>query len=370
MLVTIIVFILILSVLVFVHELGHFFTARKSGIAVEEFGLGFPPRIWGKKKGGTLYSVNWIPLGGFVKIKGEDGENRQDADSFGHKGFWTKSLVLSAGVLMNVVLAFVLLSFGFMFGLPQALDNSELNAPYVKGVKVQITAVIKDSPAAAAGIKANDQIIRLNGQEVQNEDQVLNYIKEHQEEEIVLSLASAGQIKDVSVKPGQVAGYEGGKALGINIVQVGLVKYGFWASWYHGLTATGILLFRIVLAFYGLLKNLIMGAGVAADLSGPVGVAVLTGQVVDLGLAYVIQFAAMLSLNLAVINFFPFPALDGGRFLFLVIEKIRRKPNNQKVENLIHNLGFSLLMLLIVFITYRDLLHYGGGIIGAVKGWF
>ncbi|MCX6785539.1 MAG: site-2 protease family protein [Candidatus Komeilibacteria bacterium] len=368
--VTIIVFILILSLLIFVHESGHFLTARQAGIKVEEFGFGFPPRIWGKKKGGTIYSLNWIPLGGFVKIKGENGEDRQDPDSFGHQGFWVKSLVLAAGVLMNVVLAFILLSFGFMFGLPQALDNSDLNQPYVKDVKVQIIAVVKDSPAEQAGIKANDQIVSLGRQEVKNQDQVLTYIKEHQSEAIALSVTEEGRLKEFSVKPAEVSGYPGGKALGLNIVQVGLVKYGFWASWYHGAIVTGLLLVKIILAFYGLLKNLIMGAGVAADLSGPVGVAVLTGQVVGLGFAYVIQFAAMLSLNLAVINFFPFPALDGGRFLFLVIEKIRRKPNNQKIENLIHNLGFSLLMLLVVFITYRDLLHYGGGIITAVKGWF
>ncbi len=371
MLLTIIIFILILSVLVFVHELGHFMVARKAGVKVEEFGLGFPPRLWGIKKGETMYSLNAIPLGGFVRLKGEDGSLSEERDSFGHQPFYAKGLILAAGVLMNIALAWFIFSAGYMIGLPTALSNDEFPRPEVSQLKVRVVGVAKDSPAEAAGLTGGDILLQIDGQPVVNQPMVTAYVKERQEQVIQLKVQKAGgEVKDYFLTPAKVA--EAGsddKVLGINILQTGLVKYGFGESFYRGLIIVGKLLFRIIAAFYGLIAGLISGAGLAVELSGPVGVAVLTGQAVELGISYVLQFAGMLSLNLAVINFFPFPALDGGRFVFAVIEKIRRRPNNRQVENLIHNLGFSLLLLLIVVITYRDL-SQSTGLIDKIKSLF
>lgn len=368
---TILVFILILSILIIAHEFGHFLTAKKSGVKIEEFGIGFPPRIWGKKgKDDIIYSINAIPLGGFVKLKGESGEERGEKDSFAHQPVRIRALILSAGVLMNVILAYVLFSLGFMLGLPVSINSEQINDPKVHNVKVQIVGVAKSSAAEQAGIKAGDQVLAIDGQAIITVEQLQQYIEENQTKELNISLARNNKSREVKVMPQEIEGFAQGRVLGVNLIQTGIVRYNFFRSWYEGLLAVGNLLIVIVLAFYNLFKNLILGMGVSVDLSGPVGVAVMTGQVVSLGWVYVLQFIALLSLNLAVINFLPFPALDGGRFLFLIIEKIRRRPINQKVENLFHNIGFTLLMLLIVVITYRDIIRYGGSFLEKIKGIF
>lgn len=356
MFLTIIIFILILSVLVFVHELGHFLVARKTGVKVEEFGLGFPPRAWSVKKGETLYSVNWIPLGGFVRLKGEDGSQREENDSFASKPFWAKGLILAAGVLMNALLAWVIFSAGYMIGLPTALANEDLHKPEVREMQIRIVGVQENSPAQATGLTSGDILLAVNNEPALSQQQVIDFVKNHQDQAVNLKVQKTnGEVEDYSLIPAQIEGSgTTDKVLGVNIMQTGLVRYGFFKSLYRGFIAVGSLLARIAVAFYGLIAGLITGAGLAQELSGPIGVAMLTGQAVNLGVNYVLQFAGLLSLNLAVINFFPFPALDGGRFVFALIEKIRRKPNNRQVENIIHNIGFSLLMLLIVIITYRD----------------
>ncbi|PIT90768.1 MAG: hypothetical protein COU22_00350, partial [Candidatus Komeilibacteria bacterium CG10_big_fil_rev_8_21_14_0_10_41_13] len=193
----------------------------------------------------------------------------------------------------------------------------------------------------------------------------------HQNEEIIVrAQRSDKQVIEVKVKPEILAGFsDHGKTMGVTIVDVGLVKYGFFESLYRGFAGAFKMLWKIILAFYTLLAGLITGQGLAMQISGPVGVAAMTGQVVDLGYRYVLQFAAVLSLNLAVINFVPFPALDGGRFLFLVIEKLRGKPVKQAVENVIHNVGFGILMILIIVVTYNDVISHSG-LIDKIKGFF
>ena len=368
---TILVFIIILGILVLAHEFGHFVTAKKSGVNVEEFGVGFPPRAWSKKgKDGVIYSINWIPLGGFVKLKGEDGSQNTDPDSFANKPARVKALILSAGVIMNVILAFVLFSFGFMFGLPVSISSDQLNDPNIYNVKIQISGVIKDSAADIAGIKIGDQVVMIDGAEMKTIEQVQEYIQVNQENELNLMLINGGKITEVKAAPFEIKDFSEGKVLGVNLVQTGTAKYGFFKSWYRGAIATWNIIVAIVVAFYNIFKDLFAGLGLSAHISGPVGVAVIAGQVITMGWIYVLQFAAVLSLNLAVLNFLPFPALDGGRFLFLIIEKIRRKPNNRLIENMVHNIGFTLLMLLVVFVTYRDIVKFGGGFIDRIKNMF
>ncbi len=362
MLLTIITFIIVLSVIVFVHELGHFLTARKLGVKVEEFGFGFPPRIWGYKKGETIYSINWIPIGGFVKIKGEDGTDRGETDSFTSQSAARRSLILSAGVIMNVILAFILLTIGFIIGLPAAIDGNT-DGIVVRQEEIQVIEVSPESVASTIGLKVGDQIISIDGQTFVSTDEMTSYIRndadgllnlqiKRVDEELFLSADLSGQSE---------------KILGVYLTEVGLVRYHWYEAIVQGFKATFFILWQIIVAFYLLLKGFILGTGPGLEVAGPVGVAVLTGQMARLGFSYLLQFTALFSLNLAIINILPFPALDGGRLLFILIEKIRRKPNNEAVEGVIHNIGFILLLVLIFVITYKDIAKYGSHILEFLK---
>lgn len=355
MFLTIIIFFLILGVIVFVHELGHFYTARKLGIGVEEFGFGFPPRIFSIKKNGIIYSLNWIPIGGFVKIKGESGDNN-DPDSFASQPIWKRAIVLFAGVFMNFILACVILSIGFGIGLPASLDGVPANAK-IRDKKIQVISVYPGSSAEKAGIKLGDYLISFDDNKFENSIDATNYIYNNQNKDIKIALVSVGENKIIQAKPENLEGIEDKKVLGVSLVDTGIVSYPWYSAPIHGFKSGINLTIAISEAFYNLLAGLFHGEG-AKDVSGPIGVAVFTGHAISMGWEYILQFMALLSINLAIINIFPFPALDGGRLLFLAIEKIRRKPNNQKIEAIVHNLGFGLLMLLMVLVTYKDVLKY------------
>lgn len=376
MFLTVITFIIVLSVLVFAHELGHFMMARKFGVKAEEFGFGFPPRAWGFYKNtqgkwrhifgsqevadcpGTVYSINWLPLGGFVKIKGENGEGESDRDSFASRPIWQRALMLSAGVVMNIILAAVLVSAGFMIGLPQALDGQLNSRAHISDRKIQIMQVMKNTPAELAGLQIGDAIIGIDNNSFLNFQDLQNYVASNIGHKLSYKIKRGQALTEVRIVP-ELMKETGKGGIGIAITETGLVSYPWYLAVFEGVKMTLILTWAIIMAFYELLKGLILGQGVTADLSGPVGIATLTGQVARLGFAYLLQFTALLSINLAVINFFPFPALDGGRILFLIIEKIKRSPVKKEVEGAIHNIGFILLMLLVLVVTFRDVARFG-----------
>lgn len=377
MVLTIVVFLLVLGILIFVHELGHFMTAKKLGIKVEEFGFGFPPRMFGiyknkegkwkkviggKKEGveNTIYSINWLPLGGFVKIFGEEGEGSKDPESFASKPIWKRSLVLAAGVFMNFVLAAILLMVGFKIGLPQAIDSEDSN---VRDAKIQIAQVATESPAAESGLSLGDEIISIEEERFYKIEDIQNKIKDNSGQEILIEVKRGGEIKEIKTTPRENPPEDEG-ALGISLVKTGLVSYPWYISIGKGLEATISVTLAILIAFYELIKNLIVGEKVGADFAGPVGIAVMTGQVTRMGLAYVLQFVAVLSINLAIINILPLPALDGGRILFLIIEKVRGKKVGKKIENTVHTIGFFLLILLLVVVTFKDLFRFKDLFIG------
>ncbi len=375
----VIVFIVILGTLVFVHEAGHFFVARRNGIACEEFGLGFPPRVagfyrdkkgklrwvWGGKEVGkesrgkdkTLYSLNLIPIGGFVKIKGEDGEEREAPDSFASQKILVRFKVLFAGVAMNFVIGALFFGFAFWLGLPEAISDEE-NA---SDPKVQITAVAKNTPASEAKLEAGDVIVAVvdNGKETKvlkvSDLKQATENKEGQNVDIKILHPGDREAEVVSLFVRNKEDVPDGQgSIGVELMRTQFAKYGFFQSMWMGVETTG----RIVVAIFKFLGDLIVRLvtpkPMNSDVAGPIGIAVMTGQVAKMGLAFTLQFAAMLSVNLAVINLLPFPALDGGRILFLLIEKLKGRPVSEKVEGIVHTAGFVFLMSLMALITIKD----------------
>lgn len=356
MILSIVVFLAVIGLLIFTHELGHFITAKRSGVKVEEFGFGFPPRIFSVKRGETVYSLNLLPLGGFVKIYGEDGEAKDDPRSFVSKTILTKAKIIAAGVAMNFLLAIVLLSAGHIVGLPTVLD--ETNTDNVRDVKIQIAEVRKDSPAFQVGLKTGDAIIGLKIQEqvIDNFeiDDLQNFIKDNAGREITMSVVRGKNRLDKNIVP-RVDPPVGEGALGIAMVKTGVISYPWYLAIWKGIESTFILSRAMLFGFFAILKSLIFKGALIAEVSGPVGIAVLTGEVAQMGFNYILQFTAILSINLAIINILPFPALDGGRLLFLAIEKIKGSPVNPKIEQVIHMVGFSLLILLMLVVTFKDI---------------
>jgi len=361
MFLTIVVFVLILGLLVFVHELGHFVMAKRAGIKVEEFGFGFPPRVFGIKRGETIYSINLLPLGGFVKIYGEDGLDKKDiqpADkgrAFGDKPIGTRAIVLVAGVTMNLVLAAFLLGVGHWVGLPTMIEDED--AVGASGAKVQIVQVAFGSPAEQAGIQMGDTVARLKAGDEEIEVEMVGemqyFITAHEGEEITAVIHRGDEVLEkkmfARVNPPANEG-----SLGVALARTTIVSQPWYQAIYSGIADVFYMTYAIVIALGGLLWQLVSTGKSAIEGGGPVYIFNLTGQAAQLGLIYIIQLAAVLNINLAIINILPFPALDGGRLLFLGIEKIKGSPISQNIERITHTAGFALLILLMVAITWRD----------------
>ncbi len=368
MIVTIIVLVVVLSLLVFAHEFGHFITAKLAGAKVEEFGFGFPPRLAGFKRGGTIYSINWIPLGGFVRIKGESGDDTRDPDSFANKSLLARSIVICAGVAMNLLLAWFVLSLGYVIGLPQVVEDLPPQAR-VAEQKLQVYSVLKDSPAFAADLKTGDVIAAVDGRILTGYEEFRQYTAAREGTPIALTIGRDGEALQKSVTP-RVMPESGRAGVGIAVVETGLVSYPWYLAPVQGAAATWFFLREIVGAFAGLLRDLFTVQPVSVEFSGPVGIAIITAEVVRMGFRHLLQFTALLSVNLAVINILPFPALDGGRLLFLAIERLRRRAVSARIEALVHSAGFVFLMMLVLVITYQDMVKFGDRILSSLGRLF
>jgi regulator of sigma E protease len=374
MIITLIIFVIILGLLVFVHESGHFFIAKSSGMKVEEFGFGFPPRLFGLQKShgrwrivwghagapnpeATIYSINSIPLGGFVRILGENNEAEDDPRSFINKPFFPRLFTLLGGVLMNVVLAWVLISAAYIHGLPVAVDDlSQVPARAVlKNAATAIIDVAPGSPAAVSGLRLNDTIISVDGISAQNISGVQSYIISHKGQVFRFEIRRGNAAENISV-PSLANPPPGQGPTGIALAIVGNMTFPWYLAGWEGAKTTISQMGAIVAGLY---QVIVHGQGLKS-LGGPIKIAQLTGQVAKLGFIHLVQFTALLSLNLAILNALPFPALDGGRVLFLFIEKIRGRRNNQKVEQAFNTAGFLLLLLLMLVISVRDVHNIGG----------
>ncbi len=360
--ITVLIFLLILSLLVLVHEAGHYFMARWSGMTVEEFGIGFPPRLFGRKdKRGTIWSINAIPLGGFVRIKGEGGEeNERHAEG----AFATKSIpwrfgVLVGGVAMNMLTAWVLFSGGFAIGLPSLLEGSSIDESLISERTISIVEVLENSPAGNAGILPGDAILAIDGEAFTSGEAARAALAPNEDgSPLEFTILRNNEEKVVEVAPQYIESLQK-EGIGIALVETGTVQYPWYKAPIIGAQTTIGMTGAVVGGFWGLLSGIFTEKEVIAQLSGPVGIASLTGQVLDLGPVHMVQFAAMLSVNLAVLNILPFPALDGGRIVFLLIEALRRKPLTAKFEQNVHGIGFALLLILVLFVTYQDIVRLG-----------
>ncbi len=357
----ILIFLVILALLVVVHEFGHFIVAKKSGIRVDEFGLGFPPKLFGKKFGETEYTLNAIPFGGFVKIYGENPADVVDGGdatrSMGHKSKWIQASVLAAGVSFNVIFAWLVISLGLVFGLP-SVANPE-HPEEVKNAKVVLSSVMSKSPAEEAGLKAGDILVSLKTDELELKDGVTTetvrdfILSSKAPIKITYTRGTKTAETTVSAKEG-ISGNS--RAIGISMDMIGILKLPVHQAFIRGAVMTERLFEVVAVNIFYFFLDAFSGQADLAQVAGPVGMVTLVGDAKDLGFSYLIFFTAMLSINLAVINLIPFPALDGGRLFILLIEAVKRSPLNPKFVNGLNAVGFALLLLLMLVITYSDIL--------------
>lgn len=385
---TIIIFIIILGVLVFVHELGHFLVAKKAGVRVDEFGFGYPPRAFKiGTKWETDFTMNWIPFGGFVKIFGENYEEEKvevlqkntvqkvtgsshpqeviSARLFpqhfptGQKKFtqvskrW-QAAILVAGVIFNILFAWFLFFIGFLIGVPSSVDNNL--GGEVKNPTLTIIEVLPKYPAAISGLRSGDKIVSVSNEnsnlENINSEEVSSFI--NSSSEINIKINRGGKFYEYKIIPKEDSEF-GKKIVGISMDMVGTVSLPIHKAIVEGTKTTGIFTYLTIKGLFGLITGAFNDNIDLSSISGPVGIVGIVGDASRLGFSYLLTLTALISINLAIINLVPFPALDGGRLLFVFIEYIKRSPINPKIAGWINAIGFALLLLIMVFITFRDI---------------
>ena len=334
-----------------VHEFGHFIAAKRLGIRVEKFSFGFGPKLFSIKRGGTEYLISAIPLGGYIKMAGDEPGESLTGKSFEFlsRSIRERFLVIFAGPLLNYVLAFLIFSIIFMFGSPT--------------LTTEVGSLLKDYPAEKSGLVVGDKVIKVDGKDVKYWEDMTEIIHKHLEGPIRLTIEKNGRISDVEIQPviREVKDIFGKHTkialLGIAPSQkIEKVRYGFFESFSKG--------FRKVVDLtaitYKAIWSIVTGRlSVKESMTGPIGIFIITGKAAEMGLIYLFHLMAMLSASLAIFNLLPLPVLDGGHILFLFVEKLRGKPLSVKAQESIANIGVGLLILLTVFIFYNDIIKFG-----------
>ena len=361
---SILIFIIILAVLIVVHEFGHFIVAKKGGIRVDEFGLGYPPRA--KKlfrRNGTDFTLNWLPFGGFVKIYGESNDGtlgEEDKDkAFISKPRWIQALVLFAGPAFNFIFAWLLILITLFVGLPTTISPS-MQEQFIHNEKTIITDVVKGSPAEMSGLLPGDIVnsVSVGGKDYPRIDvaDLHNLVIANPDQTFTVDFERLKENQVVTVKPA-LSEESNEILLGIGIDNFGVYKPNFANAFIDSFKFTWAMIAGIAGALWGLVKGIFVGGSNIQNLTGPVGIIGLVGDASKLGIVYLLSFTALISVNLGIINLIPFPALDGGRLLFLLIEKVKGGRVNHKIMNFLNFAGFSILILLMLFITYKDILR-------------
>jgi len=360
MFLTILIFAVVLAILVLSHEAGHAVVAWISGCRVEEFGIGFPPKIFSKKIGETIFSINALPLGGFVRITGEDGDSdkeevqdvKKDSRSFANKNPLVKLFILLAGVGMNVLLAVVCYTLIAGIGADVSVE-AKSGSNTLQNQRVEIVGVEKNEVLTKAGILEGDVLKEINGEAVYDSATVVEKIKSFSGHELVLSLMRGKEMqKTTLVFDGN---HEVGKPVGLSLLDMATYKVVWWQAPIEGVKSTAHVIKMTAVGIGGLFGDLIWKREVPSDVAGPVGIATLVGSIGRQGMLPLMELVAVLSVNLALINILPIPALDGGRALFVIIESAGVRFLRGKPERIAHTVGFALLILLVLLITINDI---------------
>lgn len=329
---TILYAILMFSVLIFVHELGHFISAKSFGIKVNKFALGMGPVLLKKQKGDTEYSLRIFPIGGFCAMEGEDEESEDDR-AFNKKNAWQKTIVVCAGSFMNLILAIILMII-VMF--------------YIGSATTTLDQVVVDSPAMVAGLQSGDEIVALDGDSVKNWGDVTDYLSSSKEKTVTVTVNREGQ--ELNLTSTFTESTDGRQTIGIIPTlernPATAVGDGFIATYNMGKMMLDVI------------RQLFTGDVSIKELSGPVGIVYMTGETVKAGFVNFVYFMALLSLNLAIINMLPLPALDGGRLLFIIARKITGKAITDDMEGKIHFFGIMLLFALMIYVTWNDITRF------------
>lgn len=359
MIIPIIISIASLLVLVVIHELGHFFTAKKFGVKIEEFGIGLPPRIFSKRFGETLYSINLLPIGAFVRMLGEE-KAENNPRSFSTKPIWQRALIVAAGVIAFWLITALIFTFlGFTSGIPASIPDDFENG--ISNVSVQIIGIASDSPAANAGLIPGDIIISMKD-EIE-ELSAVTMIKDVQEftkgrELIVLSILRGKETLEIPISPRENPP-TGEGAMGIALARTALLHYSWYEAPLKGIELTGRLTSQIVLTFVAIISNIITDKELpeGAQVSGPIGIIDMLRNSLSIGIPHFLYFIAILSLYLAIFNALPIPVVDGGHLMFMGIEAIRKKPVSEKVQQKIQTVFFVMLVSLFIWVSIQDIIR-------------
>jgi len=397
-----------LSVLIFFHEFGHFLTAKLFGVSVEEFSFGYPPRIcglvwikkkigwlkyfwlwicyilkkipqrpqreisrfnffWGKNvppeaQGKTIYSINWVPFGGLNKLKGEFGE--AEKDSFTGQIWWKKALISVGGPALNIILAILIFSLCLSLGSPRALDEPLHGGKILRIIGIQVGWVSGQSPAEKAGLKAGDVILEVDGQIFTQIADIQNYIGQKAGQNVKIKINRRNQIfeKEINVLPANQVfsdSEETRGVVGIAFANTGIVAYPWYKAILEGTKYTFALIGNFFYGFYLIFKFLFFKQKMLGEFVGPVGIGMMIADVAQIGFIYWLQFIGFLSVAIGVFQIIPFPALDGSRIVLSIVEGIRKRPISQKTEGLWLTIGFYILILLLIIMTFKDLLRLG-----------
>lgn len=350
-LLSLIYFIIVLGILVIVHEFGHFIAAKRLGVRVEKFSIGFGPKLFSVKKGETEYLVSLIPLGGYVKMSGEDPEEKRQGEKweFLSRRILDRFKIIIAGPFMNYALAFVIFSVIFMFGSPT--------------MTTEVGGLLKGYPAEAQGIMVADKVLSVDGKAVKYWEDMTEAIRRHAAGPIRFSIERGGKVFEKEIAPvvrqtKDIFGNDVKMALvGISpSTKMENVRYGVIQSFGMGFKKLMQLTYMTYKALWSILTGRL---SVKESLTGPIGIFMITGQAAKMGLIYLMHLMAILSASLAIFNVLPLPVLDGGHIFFLAVEKIRGKPLSVKTQIIVQNIGISLLILLTIFIFYSDLIKFG-----------
>lgn len=343
LLLTLVCFIFVLGLIVLIHESGHFLFSKLFGVYVYEFSIGMGPKIFGRKKGETDYSIRAIPIGGYCSLAGEDATSEDSVPEdrrLYSKPVWQRFLIMFFGAGFNFIGAFLIL---FMIGLFWGSTNT----------KPIVGNIVEDAPAYQAGLQKGDYVRSINGHKIISADDILIYLQvEDKSKPIVFTVDRDGEKLDFEVTPVEEE-VDGQKIYRIGVNLDNTREHGFLATCKYAVSKMGSLFRQMVITFKGLFTRQLS----VTQLSGPVGIFNVVGKQADAGFSNVLYLIALLSVNVGFINLIPFPAFDGGRILFLIIEKIIRRPIKPEVENLVNTVGFILLMALMVFVTFNDILR-------------